>query len=90
MARAFKFLKSTSVNSGAAFAEGSGVVAEVSGGVVLTGDAVGETPPIGAVGGDSSWAVTSEAAQTESNEAKKRRNAIMAAYSNEAAAVCDV
>ena len=57
MARAFKFLKSTSVSCGSAVSEGDGVAAEDSGGVVLTGDAVGELPLIGAApGGDSSWA----------------------------------
>ena len=57
IARAFKFLKSTSLSCGGAIADDVGVAAEDSGRVVLNGDAVGELPLIGAApGGDSSWA----------------------------------
>jgi hypothetical protein len=53
--RAFKFLKSTSVNCGAP-EEGAGVTEADNGGVVLAGDTAGGEPPlIGTdAGGDSS------------------------------------
>ncbi len=59
--RAFKFLKSTSVNCGAP-AEGAGVTEADNGGVVLAGDAAaGEPAAAGAdAGGDSSCASETE------------------------------
>ena len=45
IARAFKFLKSTSVNCGAA--EGDGVAADDEGGVALAGEVTGEAAAAG-------------------------------------------
>jgi hypothetical protein len=71
MERAFKFLKRTSLSCGAV-AVGTGVAAEDNGGVVLTGDAVGEAPTIGAaLGGDSSCAEVKHAAEIETSAAHK-------------------
>ncbi len=56
MARAFKFLKRTSLICGVP-GEGTGVTEADNGGVVLTGDALGEAAAVGAApGGVSSWA----------------------------------
>jgi len=46
IARAFKFLKSTSVNCGAV-AEGDGVAADDEGGVALAGEVTGEAAAAG-------------------------------------------
>ena len=74
MARAFKFLKRTSLSCGAPD-EGTGVTDADNGGVVLTGDAAGGDPAAAGAdaGGDSSWPVTNETAQIEINE---RQNGI--------------
>lgn len=55
MERAFKFLKSTSVNGGVvavALAAGDGLVADDNAGVVLSGDGVGEVALSGATFGE--------------------------------------
>ena len=75
MARAFKFLKRTSLSCGAP-GEGTGVTEADNGGVVLTGDALAEAPLAGAAGsGVSSCAARIEATQIESskmqNESRK-------------------
>lgn len=71
MERAFKFLKRTSLSCGAV-AVGTGVAAEDNGGVVVTGDAVGAAPTIGAaLGGDSSCAEVTHAAEIETNATHK-------------------
>ena len=67
MARAFKFLKSTSVSCGA-LGDGAGVTLEVNGGVVAAAEALGDTPPVGdPLGGVSSCAGRKETAHIESN-----------------------
>jgi hypothetical protein len=71
MARAFKFLKRTSLTCGVP-EEGTGVTEADNGGVVLTGDALGEAPLTAAAGGGvSSCAERYEATQIESNEKSK-------------------
>jgi hypothetical protein len=78
--RAFKFLKSTSVNCGAP-ADGAGVTEAENGGVVLAGDAdAGEPALIGAdAGGDSSWANETE---RPTNEAKIRATRVLISLRN--------
>ena len=67
MARAFKFLKSTSVSCGA-LGDGAGVTLEVNGGVVAAAEALGDTPPVGdPLGGVSSCVGRKETAHIESN-----------------------
>ena len=67
MARAFKFLKSTSVSCGA-IGDGAGVTLEDNGGVVAVFDALGDPPPVGdMLGGVSSCAGRKETAHIESN-----------------------
>jgi hypothetical protein len=71
MERAFKFLKRMSLSCGAV-AVVIGVAAEDNGGVVLTGDVVGEPPAIGAaLGGDSSCAEVKQTAEIETSAAHK-------------------
>jgi enoyl-[acyl-carrier protein] reductase I len=98
MARAFRFLKSTSVSCGAA-AEGGGVAAGDNSGVVLCVGAAGKAMFSGEALGKafdsawrngSSWAGKRPATNIASNEAQKKRSgAVIAAYSNECPAVCD-
>jgi hypothetical protein len=77
MARAFKFLKRTSLSVGAP-GEGAGVTEADNGGVVLIGEALVEAALIGAAGGGvSSWPVTNETAQIESNERQNRIRAVI-------------
>ncbi len=67
MARAFKFLKSTSVSCGA-LGDGAGVTLEDNGGVVAAAEALGDAPPVGvALGGVSSCAGRRETAHIQSN-----------------------
>src|SRR6266849_6405363 len=71
MARAFRFLKRTSLSCVGA-GEGTGVTEADNGSVVLTGDALGEAPLTGAApGGVSSCAGSCEVRQTESSETKR-------------------
>ncbi len=71
MARAFKFLKRTSLSCVGA-GEGTGVTEADNGGVVLTGEALGEAPLTGAApGGVSSWAGRCEVRQIESSETER-------------------
>ena len=68
MARAFKFLKSTSVSCGA-LGDGAGVTLEDNGGVVAAAEALGDVPPVrDALGGVSSCAGRKETAHIQSNE----------------------
>jgi hypothetical protein len=74
MERAFKFLKRTSLSCDAV-AVGTGVAAEDNGGVVLTGEAVGEAPATGpALGGDSSCAEVKQAAEIETSAAHRNES----------------
>jgi hypothetical protein len=88
--RAFRFLKRTSVNCGAP-ADGAGVTAADNGGVVLAGDAAADEP--GAAGadasGDSSWATTKQAAETQSSEMENETRAIMVDQFNQSYALGD-
>src|SRR5712692_4331308 len=71
MARAFRFLKRTSL-SWAGAGEGTGVTEADNGGAVLTGDALGEVPLTGAApGGVSSCAGRCEVRQIESSKTEK-------------------
>src|SRR5437660_12937013 len=71
MARAFRFLKRTSLSCVGA-GEGTGVTEADNGGVVLTGEALGEAPLTGAApGGVSSWAGRWEGRQIESRERER-------------------
>src|SRR5438128_3627638 len=75
IARAFKFLKKTSLSCGAPD-EGAGVTEADNGGVVSTGDALAEAPLTGAAGGGvSSWAER-ELAVARAMQRKKDRAAI--------------
>jgi hypothetical protein len=75
--RAFKFLKSTSLSCGAV-GDGAGVTLEDSGGVVLTGDPLGEVPLTDAAGGGvSSCACRIEALQIETDETTRRSRVAM-------------
>ena len=71
MARAFRFLKRTSL-SWAGAGEGVGVTDADNGGVVATGDALDEAPLTGAApGGVSSCAGKCEVRQIESSETER-------------------
>jgi hypothetical protein len=71
MARAFRFLKRTSLNCAGAGA-GTGVTEADNGGVVLTGAALGDAPLTGAAsGGVSSCAGRCEVRQIESSKTEK-------------------
>jgi hypothetical protein len=77
MARAFTFLKSTSVSCGG-LGDGAGVTLEDNGGVVAAADALGDAPPVGVtLGGVSSCAVRKETAHIESNGMQNEARAIM-------------
>lgn len=77
MERAFKFLKRTSVSCGAPGA-GVGVTLEDKGGVVFTGEALGDAPPTGdTLGGVSSWASRVDTAQIETNNMQNRYKPFM-------------
>ena len=77
MARAFKFLKRTSLSWGVP-GEGTGVTEADNGGVVLTGDALGEAPLTGvADGGVSSCADRIEATQIESSKMQNESRTVL-------------
>ena len=80
MARAFKFLKRTSLSCGAP-GEGTGVTEADNGGVVLTGDALAEAPLTGPAGGGvSSWAFRIDALQIEMDETTRRSRVVMVGH----------
>lgn len=77
MARAFRFLKSTSLSCGA-LGDGTGVTLEDNGGVVAAADAPGDAPPEGdRLGGVSSCAGRKETAHIESNGMQSETRAVM-------------
>jgi len=80
MARAFKFLKRTSLSWGAP-GEGTGVTEADNGGVVLTGDALAEAPLTGPAGGGvSSCAFRIDALQIEMDETTRRSRVVMVGH----------
>src|ERR1700736_4118733 len=89
IARAFKFLKSTSLSCAGA-GEGTGVTDADTVVVVLTGKAFGEAPLIGAApGGVSSCAGRIEAVQIEKDETTRRSRVVMVVHFNECSTLGD-
>jgi hypothetical protein len=75
MARAFTFLKRTSLSCGAP-GDGTGVTEADNGGVVLTGDAPGEAPLTGAALGGVSSCAERELAVARTTQRRKDRAVI--------------